>query len=74
MKEFLVEAMSCSHCVSAVTAAVHSLDPAAEVHVDLGSKRVRIDSGIDAFILAQALRDAGYDPELMGDSTADEKM
>jgi len=74
MKEFLVEAMSCSHCINAVTAAVHALDPAADVRVDLGSKRVRVASEVDAFIIAQSLRDAGYEPELMGDSSSDEKM
>jgi copper chaperone len=74
MKEFLVEAMSCSHCINAVTSAVHALDPAAQVNVDLGTKHVRVDSDVDTFILAQALRDAGYDPEILGDSTAEEKM
>jgi copper chaperone len=74
MKEFLVEAMSCSHCVNVVTSTVHALDPAAEVMVDLGSKHVRVESDVDAFIIAQALRDAGYDPEVLGDATFDEKF
>lgn len=73
MKEFLVEAMSCSHCVNVVTSTVHALDPAAEVVVDLGSKHVRVESDVATFIIAQALRDAGYDPEVLGDATADEK-
>jgi copper chaperone len=65
MTEFLVEGMSCSHCVNAVTSAVHALDPAAEVMVDLGTKRVRIESDVERFFLAQGLRDAGYDPALL---------
>lgn len=66
MTEFLVEGMSCGHCVNAVTEAVHALDPAATVNVDLGSKHVRIDSDVDRFALSQALVDAGYAPLLVG--------
>ena len=60
--EFVVDGMSCGHCVNVVTAAVHTLDPAAQVAVDLGSKHVRIQSDVDRVLLAQALLDAGYDP------------
>jgi copper chaperone len=74
MKEFLVEGMSCSHCVNAVTAAVHALDPAADVMVDLGTKRVRIDSDVDRFLLAQGLRDAGYDPLPLAVTSSDENL
>jgi copper chaperone len=74
MTEFLVEGMSCSHCVNVVTSAVHALDPAAEVFVDLGTKRVRIESDVGRFILAQGLRDAGYDPELVGVTSSDENL
>ena len=74
MTEFLVEGMSCSHCVNVVTSAVHALDPAAEVNVDLGTKRVRIESDVGGFILAQGLRDAGYDPELIGVTNSDENL
>lgn len=62
MTEFLVEGMSCAHCVNAVTTAIHALDPAAGVDVDLGSKHVRVHSDLDRFVLSQALVDAGYDP------------
>ena len=66
MTEFLVEGMSCGHCVNAVTAAVHALDPAASVDVNLGTKLVRIDSDLDRFLLSQTLVDAGYDPIPVG--------
>ena len=65
MTEFLVEGMSCGHCVNAVTEAVHALDPAAQVNVDLGSKHVQIASDVDRFALSQALRDAGYAPQFL---------
>ncbi len=63
--EFLVDGMSCGHCVNAVTQAVHTLDPAARVAVDLDTKHVRIDSDVDRFVLSQALQDAGYTPTLV---------
>lgn len=74
MTEFLVEGMSCSHCVDAVTQAVHSLDPAAIVDVDLGSKHVRIDSAVDRFLLSQALVDAGYSPVPTGLASDDRDL
>lgn len=60
--EFLVEGMSCGHCIDAVTEAVHRLDPGAVVNVDLGSKHVRVQSEVDRFLVLQALTDAGYTP------------
>ena len=70
MTEFLVEGMSCGHCVNAVTSAVHALDPAAKVDVDLGSKHVKIASDLDGPALSQAIADAGYAPQLVGASTS----
>jgi copper chaperone len=66
MTEFLVEGMSCGHCVNVVTEAIHALDPAASVDVNLGTKLVRVHSDLDRFLLSQALVDAGYDPVLVG--------
>lgn len=58
---FQVEKMSCQHCVRAVTKAVQSVEPAADVKIDLGSGRVEITpdaSRPDA--VAKAIEDAGY--------------
>ncbi len=71
MTEFLVEGMSCGHCVNAVTEAIHKLDPVATVDVNLGSKHVRVDSDVDRFLLSQALVDAGYDPIPVGLASSD---
>ena len=62
MFEFTIPSISCSHCVQAVTDAVRSVDPKAQVDVDLASKHVRIEatSGRDA--VAGALTQAGYPP------------
>jgi copper chaperone len=57
---FQVQGMSCGHCVSAVTQAVKSLDPQADVKVDLGSGRVDVQSDKDHAAIADAIREEGY--------------
>lgn len=74
MTEFLVEGMTCGHCVNAVTEAIHALDPAATVDVDLGSKLVQVRSYVDRFVLSQALVDAGYDPIPVGLESSDRDL
>lgn len=62
MIEFELPAMSCGHCVAAVTEALHEADPAARVEVDLAAKRVQVESLAQRERLAQALSEAGYVP------------
>jgi copper chaperone len=57
---FQVQGMTCGHCVKAVTEAVKSVDPAAEVRVDLGSGRVEVDTGRERDAIAAAIREEGY--------------
>jgi copper chaperone len=45
---FQVQGMSCGHCVGAVTQAVKTVDPQAEVKVDLASGKVEVQSQQDA--------------------------
>jgi len=58
--EFNIPAMSCGHCVSAVTQAVKALDPAAQINVDLASKKVVVETSQDRGAVLAALADAGY--------------
>jgi copper chaperone len=62
MIEFEVQALSCGHCVRAVTEAVQEVDPSAKVDVDLDRKKVSVQSDADRAALARALADAGYPP------------
>ena len=57
---FQVEGMSCGHCVKSVTAAVRSLDPKAEVQVDLPSGKVQVQSQQDRAAIARVIEDEGY--------------
>lgn len=63
MITFQVDDMSCGHCVSAITRALKDADRDAQVQVDLGTHRVRIEpAAADAQALADAIREAGYTP------------
>lgn len=58
--EFTIPAMSCGHCAGAITKAVKALDPAAQVNVDLASKKVVVQTPRDRQAVAAALAQAGY--------------
>jgi copper chaperone len=58
--EFNIPAMSCGHCAGAITQAVKALDPAAQVNVDLASKKVVVQTAQDRQAVAAALAQAGY--------------
>ena len=62
MIEFDIASLSCGHCVRAVTEAVHEVDPAAHVDVDLARKHVTVQTQADRAQLAAALAEAGYAP------------
>lgn len=60
MYEFIVEGMSCGGCVSSIEKAFLRADNAAKVQVDLGSKKVRVQSQKSMEESAQVIEDAGY--------------
>ncbi len=61
MQSFEVSGMTCGHCVRAVTDAVHGVDAAAQVAVDLDAGRVTVREGTASpDRIAQALTAEGY--------------
>ena len=60
MITFKVDGMSCAHCVAAVERAVRSVEPGAEVSVDLETGTVAIETGGEPGRFADALRGEGY--------------
>jgi len=58
--EFDVPAISCGHCVKAITETVKALDPGAQVNVDIASKKVTLETSKDRPTVAAALTEAGY--------------
>jgi copper chaperone len=59
-QSFQVQGMSCGHCVGAVTQAVKSVDPQAQVTVDLASGKVEVQSQQDHAAIARAIEEEGY--------------
>lgn len=59
-QNFQVQGMSCGHCANAVTQAVKSVDPQAEVKVDLASGQVQVQSRQDHAAIARAIEEEGY--------------
>lgn len=60
MYELTVENMTCGHCISAVTEAVHTVDPAAFVEVDLKGRHVKVNSTAALEAVKAAIAEAGY--------------
>lgn len=60
MFELNVEGMTCGHCAGRVSKAIADVDPAAQVQVDLGAKKVRVTSNVSPQELAEAVTEAGY--------------
>ena len=59
---FNVPDMTCGHCVGAITQAIQSVAPDANVKTDLASHVVTVESSTDAKTIQQAIIDAGYEP------------
>ncbi len=59
-QEFTVTGMTCGHCERAVTQAVQTLDPAAQVRIDRAANRVEVDSSQPREALAAAIAEEGY--------------
>ncbi|MEH6352093.1 MULTISPECIES: heavy-metal-associated domain-containing protein [unclassified Pseudomonas] len=61
MQTFNVQGMSCGHCVKAITQALKSKDPAADVQIDLGAKTVQVQSSLPADVVLAAIKEEGYE-------------
>lgn len=61
MTEFHVPDMSCGHCMAAIEKAVASVDPSADVDVDLAGRRVRVASAASSEAMLAAMKAAGYE-------------
>ncbi|WP_420232662.1 heavy-metal-associated domain-containing protein [Pseudomonas sp. ABY48] len=61
MHTFNVQGMSCGHCVKAITQAVQAKDPMADVHVDLGTQTVQVQSSLSADAVVEAIKEEGYE-------------
>lgn len=62
-KTFTVPAISCQHCVNAITKEVSQIPGVKNVAVDLATKRVSVDAGdqVSTEQVVEAINEAGYD-------------
>jgi copper chaperone len=60
MLRFQVQGMTCGHCIATVTAAVRSVEPCAEVTVDLRAGSVLVKTSAKLDEVANAINRAGY--------------
>ena len=60
--QFHIENMTCGGCVRSVTKAIQSVDPAAEVSADPGSRMVEVTSTAPRDRLVAVLTEVGYAP------------
>ncbi len=58
---FIVNDMTCNHCVGAVRGALEDALPGSQVEIDLTSKKVSFSG--DRAKGEEAIREAGYTPE-----------
>ena len=63
MKSVKIKGMSCQHCVMAVTRALEAIDGIKNVSVDLQTGTATYDEikPLDAVVIEQAMKKAGYD-------------
>lgn len=59
---FSIPNMSCGHCVTAITSAIHALNPVADIAADTTTKQVDVSSTAAETDLRAALSEAGYAP------------
>lgn len=57
---FTVTGMTCGHCEKAVTQAIKTLDPQAQVRIDRQQNQVNVESAQPREAIAQAIAEEGY--------------
>lgn len=62
MIEFKLPDMSCGGCAGSVKRACAEVDPQAQVRIDVGAKRVEIESSESRAVFEAALAEAGFPP------------
>ncbi|RJX30929.1 MAG: copper chaperone [Oxalobacter sp.] len=64
MLTFDIQDMSCGHCAGSITKAIKTIDPQADVNIDLAHKKVTIEGKANAKAVEKAIAEAGFTPVL----------
>jgi len=65
MKNFSIPDMMCGHCKKTVEEAIHKLDGAAKIEIDLDKHTAAVQSTVNAEQLLGALDQVGYPSQLV---------
>ena len=57
---FTVQGMTCGHCEKAVTIAIKTLDPQAQVNIDRAQNRVEVTTEQPREAVVAAIQEEGY--------------
>ena len=57
---FTVTGMTCGHCEKAVTRALKTIDPQAQVAIDRSQNKVQVESSQPREVLAKVIVEEGY--------------
>ena len=57
---FTVTGMTCGHCEKAVTQAIKTVDPQAQVRIDRQQNQVEVESAQPRDAIARAIAEEGY--------------
>jgi copper chaperone len=58
---FDVTGMSCGHCKASITEAVRTLDERAQVHINLETGEVTVDSALTSQQIVDAITELGFE-------------
>jgi copper chaperone len=61
--QFQIDNMGCGGCARSITTTIQAHDPAAQVMIDLPTKRVTVTTQADVTAIEQALSQAGFPPQ-----------
>ncbi len=62
MLDLTIPDMTCGGCARGVTQAVKSIDPGAEVKIDLDTRKVQVTTSASAAAVKSAIAQAGFSP------------
>ena len=62
MLDLTIPDMTCGGCARGVTQAVKSIDPGAEVKIDLDTRKVQVTTSASAAAVKSVIAQAGFSP------------
>lgn len=65
MTNFNIPEMTCGRCARSITTAIQAIDAEAQVEIDIPGRRVSVESNGNENALVEAIREAGYEAQVV---------